>query len=175
MAVEEAVYVNSEWNTRQIREMSFDLVYSSRNVLDVLINSLKELDPDLGHMEGTAAIYEAFNLRNVPLDRRIQWDRSEGWVLRLFSDLSFRHTPANLDNKILQARYQVQVFNSVQVASYYWSKELENMDQRLARLEDGSAITLGTADSAYVDSRTLRFATQGAHLVRPEAFTFMEN
>lgn len=176
MAVEEGtIYINSQWNTRQVKEASFDLVYSSREVLEILVHSLQQFDPDLRQREGTLAVGVAFNLRNVPTDRKIQWDRSERWVLKFFSDLSFRHTPASLDNKIFSGRELVEGFDSVQDALTYWGEKLESMDQRLARLEEGSTATLKVVDSSYVDSRVLRLATQGTYLVHPGAFTFVEN
>ncbi len=173
---ETALYIgNSDWTTRQIREASYDLVYSSREVLEGFVHTLQESDPDLRHPAGTRAVYEAFNVRRITSEKKFAWDRSERWVLKFFSDFSYRYTPANLDNRIFRTRETIQAFDRVQEALNYWKDELGHMDQKLTDLEEGRATTLGTVDSSYVDSRTLRFTAQGTHLIRPGAFTFVEN
>ncbi|MEK7616639.1 MAG: hypothetical protein AAB414_01140 [Patescibacteria group bacterium] len=173
---ETAVYINSgEWNTRQVRDASYELVYYSREVLSIFIHLLKQVDPDMQGLEATRAVYDSFHLNHVPSDKKLRWDRSEKWMLRFFTDLSFRYTPAELDGRIIRARQVVEAYDNVQNVLNYWGVELQHMNQRLLALDEGYTSTLIVADSSYVDSRVLRFAAQGYHLVRPDSFTFLEN
>ncbi len=160
---ETAIYINNgNWNSRQVREASYDLCYYSKRVLEEFIHSLQE-------------VYEAFDVGKIPSEKKVNWDNSERWVLRFFSNLSFRNTSRELDNKIIRARNAVEAFVSVQDVLNYWGEGLKQMDRRLTILNEGNGATLKIADSSYVDSRVLRFAAHGIHLVHPEAFTLVEN
>ena len=172
---ERAVYLNDQWNTRQVRDVTKDLVFSSSEVFERLRSSL-QIYPEMDGSTATRVVRRGFTMAYVPQMLRDRWERSESFAMRFFVSLPALNSPGRIDKKIERSMYRIDAFASGEDAQKYFEKTWE----RLMRLfkaapEPGNKNPTLLLTSAYAESRVLRYATHGRFLARPGTFVEVED
>lgn len=172
---ERDIWINNNLNVGQVRDASCELMYSTTQVLEPLVELVYEVNPNLGPTEGTMAVKDVFKKENIPIDRRQRWNQDEMRVYRFLTSISTKNTPARMDYKIQRARRLVDLYGSPRDAYEVWQDTLLGLNRRLVALQKGRISSLHGIDRAYVESRVLRFALMGHYLVSPETLLFIAN
>ena len=171
---ERAIILSDEWNSRQVREVAFNLATTNLHILEDLVPIAEGIDPFLDPILRTRRAHERVIFANIPVEMRDLWDKGEMQVFRFLASRPLHNTPGRIDQALQQQMDTFHFFVSFEDLLRYFKSKKKSVENLLSNLEHNRSNAIDLAYSTYGESRTLRFATQGLYLAPRGQFELVE-